>query len=158
MIKALSLGGAAALVLGAVAGGIAQDAVGAVVSSTAGSRLEVASYAAPVEPTPWAEGDATAPYAMPASVLLTPAAPAPVYEAVAWTPPEPQEPAEIADPSAPERAEAAALASLESVDASAEEDAPAPAPDLVPDATSESLAPAPAPEPAPDLIVAGLTP
>jgi hypothetical protein len=154
MIKALLIGGSAALVMGAVTGGIAQGSVGEVVSSSAGSRLDVASYAAPVEPTPWAEGDATAPYALPASVLLAPVAPAPAYEAVIWTPPARPELVETAQPAAPPQVEAATDATVAIADAS--EPVPEPAADLVPDPAPESLAPAP--RPAPGLIVAGWEP
>lgn len=60
-MKAALLGSMTAAVLGVAAGFYSQHEVSAVVSSSAGSRLEVASWAAPPVATVWAEGDATAP-------------------------------------------------------------------------------------------------
>lgn len=159
-MKAVLLGGLIALSLGVAAGASSHGLVGSVVSSDAGSRLELASVAAPPAATPWAEGDTSAPQYFLTSAVAAPAYAPVEHHDIRWsTPPEAQqapretpveEPADVIMTDA----EPVTGDAVNVVDPAAESD-PAPLADFMFESQSEDE---PASELDPELTVASLAP
>jgi hypothetical protein len=109
-MKAALLGGLTAAVLGVAAGVYSQHEVSTVVSSSAGSRLDVASWAAPPVETVWAEGDTTAPvtYVVDAGAASADLRPAMTLATVPsdYAAPGFEVPSEADEPSAPQAEQA----------------------------------------------------